>query len=197
MVCLGSFAPHLVNNDFVTAEIIYSAAHAYLEVYVTAEITYSTVHVLHKVLPWPWVVCSMPIWAPSIKRQELLLPQGSVHWVSHERREYSVNVAMAAVSARREAVCGYVVLCYVYCCSCCASLKRTNVSAFPMAPRIFWPLSSHLAYPGFNEQCGQCEQQYSWCYEQDEEQYNWLPHFSHAILAVECDICLSKYYFPV
>ena len=174
MVCLGSLAPHLVNNDYVTAEIIYSTAHAYHEVYVTAEITYNTVHVLHKVLPWSWVVCNMPVWASSIKRQELLPPQGSVHWVSQERREYSVNIAMAAASAWREHCYGCCVSqersCVWLCTMLCLLLQllcqpeRINVSAFPMAPRIFfWPLSSPLAYPAFSEQCGQCEQQYNWC----------------------------------
>ena len=41
MVCSGSLIPHFVNNDYVTAEIIYSTMHAYHEVYVTAEITCS------------------------------------------------------------------------------------------------------------------------------------------------------------
>ena len=34
----------------------------------------------------------------------LLLPHGCVPWVSHERREYSVSTATAAVSARKEVV---------------------------------------------------------------------------------------------
>ena len=77
---------------------------------------------------------------------------------------YAVAATMAAVSARREVVCSYVY-------GCCASQNRINVSAFPMAPRIFfWPLSSHLAYPGFSEQCAQCEQQDNQHCEQNEEQ---------------------------
>ena len=40
------------------------------------------------------------------------------------------------------------------------SQERINVSAVPMAPRVFFQLlSSHLASPGFSKQCGQCEQQ--------------------------------------
>ena len=50
MACLGSHTPRFVNNDYVTAEIIYSPAHVHLEVYVTAEITYSIRQVHHKVL---------------------------------------------------------------------------------------------------------------------------------------------------
>ena len=32
IVCSGSLAPHFVNNDHVTAEIIYSTAHAHHKV---------------------------------------------------------------------------------------------------------------------------------------------------------------------
>ena len=42
------------------------------------------------------------------------------------------------------------------------------MSAVPMAPQgSFQPLSLHLAYPGFSEQRGQCEQQDSWRQEQN------------------------------
>ena len=54
------------------------------------------------------------------------------------------------------AVCIYVMLTYVCCYSCCTSQERTHVSAVPMAPWIFFqPLSLHLAYHGFSEQCAQ------------------------------------------
>ena len=44
------------------------------------------------------------------------------------------------------------------------------MSAVPMAPHVFFqPLSSNLAYPGFNEQCGHCEQQDNWCHELDQQ----------------------------
>ena len=49
---------------------------------------------------------STPAGAPPIKQQGLLLHQGCVHWVRYERREYSMNTVMAAVSAKREVVCG-------------------------------------------------------------------------------------------
>ena len=43
---------------------------------------------------------------------------------------------------------------------------ENNVSAFPMAPWVFFqPLSSSLAYPGLNKQC---EQQDNWHREQDQ-----------------------------
>ena len=42
MACSGSLARHFVNNDCVTAELVYSTAHA-----------------RHEVLSWSGVVCSM------------------------------------------------------------------------------------------------------------------------------------------
>ena len=42
------------------------------------------------------------------------------------------------------------------CNDCHASQERINVSAVPRVS--FQPLSSHLAYTGFREKCGQCEQ---------------------------------------
>ena len=46
----------------------------------------------------------------------------------------------------------------------------------PTAPQVFFqPLSSHLAYPGFSKQCGQCEQQDNWCHKQDQ-QYTYKIH---------------------
>ena len=59
------------------------------------------------------------------------------------------------------------------CYGCCASQESINVSAVPMAPQVFFqPLSSRLAYPEFNKQCEQCEQQDNWRCEQDEKQYS-------------------------
>ena len=55
-----------------------------------------------------------------------------------------------------EAVCPYVVLCYVCCYGSCASQQRINASAVPRLPRIFFqPLSPCLAHHGFREQCRQ------------------------------------------
>ena len=66
------------------------------------------------------------------------------------------------------------------CSGCHASQKRINKPAVPMAPQIsFQPLSSCLAYPGFSEQYGQCEQLWdNWCYKQDDQQY------THACISI-------------
>ena len=48
------------------------------------------------------LLCAIPIYELHLKEvAALLLHHGSVHWVSHERREYSVSAAMAAASASR------------------------------------------------------------------------------------------------
>ena len=63
-------------------------------------------------------------------------------------------------------------ICYGCCNSCCISQDRINVSAVPVAPQVFFqPLSSRLAYPEFNKQSKQCEQQDNWRCEQDQR-YN-------------------------
>ena len=49
--CSGSLAPRFVNNDYLTAEIIYSTAQAH-----------------HEVLAWLWVTsCGTSVWAPPKK----------------------------------------------------------------------------------------------------------------------------------
>ena len=64
------------------------------------------------------------------------------------------STVMAAVPAGSE-----VALCKVMLWLLRQPGERINVSADPMAPQSFFQsLSSHLAYSGFNEQCGQCEQ---------------------------------------
>lgn len=70
--------PRSVNNDCVTAELTYSAAHA------------GHGHCVR------WAP-----WAPPKKAAALLLSPGRVPWVSRERRGYSVSTATAAVPARR------------------------------------------------------------------------------------------------
>ena len=70
------------------------------------------------------------MWAPPRKWGELLIHNGCVLWVSHERRELWYG--------------------------CCAIQERINVSAVPMAPHIFFQLlSSCFAYPELSEQCAQ------------------------------------------
>lgn len=57
----------------------------------------------------------------------------------------------------RKGLCA-VLLCYVMSGATSAVLarKRRNVSAVPMAPRVFKPVQSRLAYPGLCEQGWQC-----------------------------------------
>ena len=70
-----------------------------------------------------------------------------------------MSTTMATASARREC-----------CYGCCACQERINMSAVPKAPRVFFQSSSsHLAYPGFSKQRGQCEQQDYWHQEQDQQ----------------------------
>lgn len=52
-------------------------------------------------------------------------------------------------------------LCYGFVVAAAVTVCQLgeNMSATPMAPPVFFqPLSSCFAYPGFNEQCRQCEQ---------------------------------------
>ena len=80
----------------------------------TAEIVYSTAHACHKVLTRSRTVWGTYMRVPPKKAGALLLCHGYTHWVSHERRECSMNIALAAESARRE-----------YCYGCCP--PRTEV----------------------------------------------------------------------
>ena len=59
MACSGSVTQHFANDDYVTAEITCSTAHACHKVYVIAEIMYSAVHGCHELLAWSQVVCNM------------------------------------------------------------------------------------------------------------------------------------------
>ena len=89
MVCSCSLTPHFVNNDYVTAEIIYSTAYA-----------------CHEVLAWSrTTLWYTHVWAVPRKQWHLWPCHGCVPWVSQERRECSVSVAMAAAAARREKTC--------------------------------------------------------------------------------------------
>ena len=111
MACSGSLAPSFVNKKLEVRSFV----------------------ALHTT-----TLCCADIWAPPVKWQELLLRHGCVCWVRHKRKEYSVNTARAAASAKREHCVMAVVsarraavLCYVCCYSCCASQKRINTSAIP------------------------------------------------------------------
>ena len=83
MPCSGFLAPCFVNNDYVTAEIICSTGHAHHEVPARS----------------PATLWSTYTWDPSKEIEALMLHQGCVPWVSHERREYSVSTAVAAASS--------------------------------------------------------------------------------------------------
>ena len=86
MECSGSLAPPFVNNDYVTAEIICSTAHACQEVLTRSEpLCVAGIDELHLE-----------------SGGTLLLPHGCVCGISQERREYSKYTVMTAASARRE-----------------------------------------------------------------------------------------------
>ena len=124
MACSSSLVPCFVNNDYVIAESICSTAHA-----------------CHEVPTWSWATLSCrDMWASSKEQCILLLHHGYAHWVSHERREYSISASMAPALARRE-----------YCYGCCVNQEKTNVSAAPMAPQVFFQsLSSLFAWVQWN-----------------------------------------------
>ena len=135
---------------------------------VAAEITCKTTHVHHKMLAWTWVtLCGAPVWASPWTPAAATLGQHHdyVIWWDYATAllwlcfGYVVAAATAAASVRRE-------LCY----GSHVSQERINVSAVPMVPQVsFQPLSWHLAYPEFSEQCGQRKQRDSWPYEQDQQ----------------------------
>lgn len=78
------------------------------------------------------------------------------------------------------------------CYGCCTSQGRINVSTVPTAPRAFFqPLSSCLAYPGFSERRGQCEQHDNWHHERDQQDTHprtslFLAHSSTHLDTVTC-----------
>ena len=141
----GSLAPSFVNNDYVTAEIMYSTAHVCHEFFLTAEITYSTAYAHHKVLTWSWVTLSYRhIWAPSKKALAFYCCITAVSFGSAMRRENIVCLLLWLLCQPGERL-HLVRLCYGYCFGC-ISQERINVSVVPTAPRVFClPLSLHLA----------------------------------------------------
>ena len=65
-----------------------------------------------------------------------------------------MSTVMAAASSRREIVSCR--LCYGSHYGYCISQERMHVSAVLTAPQVFfWPLTLHLAYHGFSEQCAE------------------------------------------
>ena len=90
------------------------------------------------------LLCAVRIYEPHLRKQQHTMASR----LSHERREYRYGCCVS-----QERVCA-VIVCYVCCYGSCASQKRINMSAVPIAPHMFFqPLSSHLAYPGFSKQC--------------------------------------------
>jgi len=76
-------------------------------------------------------------------------------------------------------VCSSVVLCYVRCYLCCASQERGNVSAVPMAPRVFFqPLSSALPTQGSANSADSVTQRDSCTLNRssDTPEFTWLSH---------------------
>ena len=133
-----TLAPCFVNNDYVTAEITYTTAHAHHEVYVTAGTTYSTAHVCHNILTWSWVTsCSMPVWASCESPAATAL---GLHWSC-----IMVTFCEVGYGYSMPPLC----LSYGCCYCCCVSQERINMSAFPTAYQLFFqPLSFCLAIPG-------------------------------------------------
>ena len=142
VACSGSLAACFVNNDYVTAEIIYSTAHVCHEFCLTAEITYSTAYAHHKVLTWSWVTLSYRhIWALPKKAMAFYCCITAVSFGSAMRRVCLLLWLLCQPGQRLH----LVRLCYGYCFGC-ISQERINVSVVPTAPRVFFlPLSLHLA----------------------------------------------------
>ena len=139
-----ALAPHFVNNDYATVELIYGTA-----------------HVRHEVLAWLWATVSVHLY--ELRHKALAAAALGLHWSNTMIMFYEVLL-------RLHYGCMLVILwpllgrqhqpgervCYGYR----ASQERINLSPVPSAPRIFFqPLISCLAYPGFSKQC---EQQDNW-----------------------------------
>ena len=146
-----ALTPRFVNND-----------------YVTAEITYSTAHEHHKVFAWSWAtLCRKDIWAPPREWQHHCCVAAVFVGLAAGGETIACPLPQLLRQPGERLCC--VRLCYVCCYSCCTIQERIDMSAVPTAPHIFFkPLSSHLAYHEFSEQCTQCEQQDRWHDEQDQ-----------------------------
>ena len=141
VACIGSLTPHFVKDDYVTPERVCSTAHAYQEL----------------------LAASGSAFVRNACRSFTVKALAVLRWSCTGVRGYVLAVmvvmavATAAASARREAV--FQLPCQP---------GESNLSAVPVAPCVFFPpLSSHFAYAGFNEQRRPCEQQHSWCCEQE------------------------------
>ena len=139
MVRSGSLTPRFVNNDCVATEIVYSTAHA----------GYKVLSLGHRMF------CALQIF-------DLHLERGGITAASQ------LSPLGQAQEERGCAVLGYIVAAVVsavsepaerLCYGCHVSQERISMPVVPTAPQAsFQRLSSHLAYSGFSEPCGQCEQ---------------------------------------
>lgn len=122
-----ALATSFVNNDSVTAEIVYRA-----------------VHTRHKVPAWSWVVCGRHVCELHPEsRGILLLCDACVHWANPKRKN---TACLLLRLPRQPGERSYVAMlcCYVCCCCCCVSEKRINVSAVPMALSSSFPTCALL-----------------------------------------------------
>ena len=133
--CGLSLAPGFVNNDYVTAEIIYSS-----------------VHRRHEGLTWSRVLCVYGYVSSTHKVAGI----PAVSWLCPLGPSGEEEIQCPLLGLLRQP--GERLCCVRLSYGCCQ--KRINVSAVPKAPRVsLQPLSWHLAYPGFSEQSEQCEEQ--------------------------------------
>ena len=135
MVCSVSLTPCFLNSDCVTAEIICI-----------------TVHACHEVLAWAWAVCGVHMVSSTHKAGGVaaasgLCPLGqpqeerTVVWLLHQWREAVLRLLCQPGEHKR-----------VFS----SSSGRSLLPAVGLLALVsFQPLSSHLAYPGFNEQSAQ------------------------------------------
>ena len=147
----GSLTPH---SHALLPHVLWTMT---LHGYVTGEITCSTVHAHPKVLAWSratvWYICM------SFTVQALAVAAPGLHWSSIMVMSYKVMLWLCH---------GYFMVMLqpllwllhlpeeMLYYGCHASQERINVSAVHVAPHIsLQPLSSHLAYHGFSEQCAQ------------------------------------------
>ena len=142
VACTGSLAPHFVKDDYVTPERVFSTAHACQELFAESGAAFAR------------NACR------SFTVKALAAAAPELHWSMTLCFGYVMIVWWLLLQLQHQPG-------ERLCSGCHASQERITVSAVPVAPPVFFPLSSHFAYAGFNEQCRQCEQQHNWCCEQE------------------------------
>ena len=135
MASADSLTPRFVNNG-----------------YVTAELTCSTALTCQEVLTWSQVLCVYGY----VRSTHKVAGITAVSWLCPLGQSGEEKIQHPLLGLLRQP--GDRLCCVRLSYGCCQ--KRINVSVVPTAPRVsLQPLSWHLAYPGFNEQSEQCEQQ--------------------------------------